>query len=217
MKEEGGSRLASPVAVGRPAPPFRLPSADGATVGLRDYHGRKTVMLWFTKGFGCPFCRQQMSQLRRALPALEPFDAAVLLIARTPPARARVYAKRFALPFPYLCDSDGSVRSAYGLYERSNSVSDYVKKVVGRLWNGGLPPSDFGKSGRLGGAPGLLQSPGELVRVLADEDTGLFLVDAVGTLRFSSVGAWRSEAGERWQLPSTDEIVGVLKEIKRSN
>jgi hypothetical protein len=55
------------------------------------------------------------------------------------------------------------------------------------------------------------------VRVLADEDAALFIVDAVGTLRFSSVGAWRSEAGERWQLPSTDELVGMLKEIKRSN
>jgi peroxiredoxin len=217
MKEEDGSRSAPAASVGRPAPLFRLPSADGTMVGLRDYHGRKTVMLWFTKGFGCPFCRQQMSHLRRALPALEPLDAAVLLIARTPPARARLYAKHFSLPFPYLCDSDGSVRSVYGLGERATSTGDYVKKVVGRLRNGRPPPSDFGRSGRLGGAPGILQSPGELARVLADEDAGLFIVDAVGTLRFSSVGAWRSEAGERWQLPSTDEIVGVLKEIKRSN
>jgi peroxiredoxin len=215
--EEVGSPLASTPAIGRPAPSFRLPSADGRNIGLQDYHGRKTVILWFTKGFGCPFCRQQISHLRRALPALEPFDATVLLIARTPPARARVYANHFALPFPYLCDGDGSVRSAYGLYERPSSAGDYVKKVFARLRNGRPPPSDFGNSGRLGGAPGILQSPGELARVLADEDAGLFIVDAVGTLRFSRVGAWRSEAGEPWQLPSTDEIVGMLREIKRSN
>src|SRR5262245_5227316 len=217
MEGEGRPRLASPVPIGRPAPTFRLPSADGASVGLRDYHGRKNVILWFTKGFGCPFCRQQMSHLRRALAALEPFDAVVLLIARTPPARARLYAKHFPLPFPYLCDSDGSVRSAYGLNDRSNPAGYYLKKVVGRLWDGRPPPSDFGESGRLGGAPGLLQSPAELVRALADEDTGLFIVDAVGTMRFSSVGAWRSEAGERWQLPSTEEIVEVLRGIKRGN
>jgi hypothetical protein len=36
-------------------------------------------------------------------------------------------------------------------------------------------------------------------------------------MRFSSVGAWRNDGGERWQLPSTDELVGVLKEIRRSN
>jgi peroxiredoxin len=205
------------VPIGRSAPTFRLPSADGTSVGLRDYHGRKNVILWFTKGFGCPFCRQQMSHLRHAIAALEPFDAVVLLIARTPPARARLYAKHFSLPFPYLCDSDGAVRSAYGLNERPNPAGYYLKKVVGRLWNGRPPSSDFGKSGRLGGAPGLLQSPSELVRALADEDTGLFIVDAAGTIRFSSVGAWRNDAGERWQLPSTDELVGVLKEIRRSN
>jgi hypothetical protein len=151
------------------------------------------------------------------MPALEPFDAVVLLIARTPPARARLYAKHYALPFPYLCDSDRSVRSAYGLDERSNSAGYYAKKIVARLWNGRPPPSDFGTSGRLGGARGILQSPSELVRVLADEDTGLFIVDAAGTLRFSSVGAWRSEAGECWQLPSTEELVGELKGIKRGN
>src|SRR5262249_3713962 len=155
--------------------------------------------------------------LQRAAAALEPLDAVVLLIARTPPARARLYAKHFSLPFSYLCDCDGSVRSAYGLEERSNSTGYYVKKIVGRLWNGRPPPSGFGRSGRLGGAPGILQSPGELVRVLTDEDTGLFIVDAAGTLRFSSVGALRSKVGERWQLPSTEEIVGVLKGIKRGN
>ena len=217
MTEAGGSRLPPALAVGRPAPLFRLPTAGGASVGLQDFHGRKTAILWFTKGFGCPFCRQQMSHLRRAMPAFEPFDAVVLLIARTPPARARVYAKHFALPFPYLCDSEGSVRSAYGLGERANSAGDYLKKVAGRLWSGRPPPSDFGRSGRLGGAPGLLQSPGELVRVLTDEDTGLFIIDAAGTIRFSSVGAWRSAAGERWQLPSTDVLAVLLKEIKRSN
>jgi len=217
MKGEGRARPASAVPIGRPAPTFRLPSADGPSVGLRDYHGRKNVILWFTKGFGCPFCRQQMSHLRQALPAFEPFDAVVLLIARTPPARARLYAKHFSLPFPYLCDADGVVRASYGIDERSNPTGYYLKKIFGRLWNGRPPSSDFGQSGRLGGPPGLLQSPAELVRALADEDTGMFVVDTTGTLRFSSVGAWRNEAGERWQLPSTDEIVAVLKEIKRSN
>jgi peroxiredoxin len=37
-------------ALGRPAPDFRLPSAAGIEVALADYHGRRKVVLWFSKG-----------------------------------------------------------------------------------------------------------------------------------------------------------------------
>ena len=36
--------------VGAPAPPFRLPTATGTDVGLEDYRGVSSVVLWFSKG-----------------------------------------------------------------------------------------------------------------------------------------------------------------------
>ena len=30
-----------------------------------DYRGRSHLVVWFTKGMACPFCRTQMSQLAR--------------------------------------------------------------------------------------------------------------------------------------------------------
>jgi peroxiredoxin len=36
--------------VGTPAPLFRLPAAGGREVGLADYRGLKSVVLWFSKG-----------------------------------------------------------------------------------------------------------------------------------------------------------------------
>jgi peroxiredoxin len=36
--------------VGTPAPPFRLVTATGTEVGLDDYRGAKSVVLWFSKG-----------------------------------------------------------------------------------------------------------------------------------------------------------------------
>jgi hypothetical protein len=35
--------------IGTPAPPFRLPTAQGREVALEDYRGR-SVVLWFSKG-----------------------------------------------------------------------------------------------------------------------------------------------------------------------
>ena len=56
----------SALTAGQPAPGFRLPSAQGPEVALEDYRGRRNVIVWFTKGMACVFCRQHMSQLARA-------------------------------------------------------------------------------------------------------------------------------------------------------
>jgi signal transduction histidine kinase len=48
---------ALPAGVGQPAPLFSLPSVQGATVDLGAYRGRQNVIVWFSRGFTCPFCR----------------------------------------------------------------------------------------------------------------------------------------------------------------
>jgi peroxiredoxin len=35
---------------GAPAPAFRLLTAEGREIGLEDYRGVKSVVLWFSKG-----------------------------------------------------------------------------------------------------------------------------------------------------------------------
>src|SRR5512137_1498189 len=46
-----------PPTVGQPAPLFSLTSVQGATVDLASYRGRSNVVVWFSRGFTCPFCR----------------------------------------------------------------------------------------------------------------------------------------------------------------
>ena len=36
--------------IGTPAPSFRLATAAGTEVGLEDYRGVKSAVLWFSKG-----------------------------------------------------------------------------------------------------------------------------------------------------------------------
>src|SRR6266511_265054 len=117
------------ISVGQMAPSFRLPSGQGPEVGLEDYRGRKHVIVWFTKGMACPFCRQQMSQLARAYEAFRARDAEILEVTNTPPERARVYVQKFALPFPYLCDPDFRVRRTWNLDARSHGVGYYARMM----------------------------------------------------------------------------------------
>ncbi len=103
------------ITVGMPAPEIELESVQGSTVRLSDYRGRSNVVVWFSRGYNCPFCRRYMAQLDRAF---EPFSAAhtqVLLIGPNVLRPARIYFQRQPLKFPFLCDPTKETYLRYGL------------------------------------------------------------------------------------------------------
>src|SRR5262245_2871831 len=124
-----GEELRMAVAIGQAAPAFRLPSGQGPEVALADYRGRNNIIVWFTKGMACPFCRQQMSQLARSYGEFTARDAEIVAVTNSTPERARVYARTFGLPFPYLCDPDYRVRRSWGLDVRSHGPAYYAKRL----------------------------------------------------------------------------------------
>src|SRR5258708_879187 len=103
------------IVVGEQAPGFRLPTAEGSEIGLDDYRGKQSVIVWLTKGMGCPFCRTQMSQLARSYDDIRRAGAEVLEVSVSPVSRARLYAQKFKLPFPYLCDPGYRVHNEWKL------------------------------------------------------------------------------------------------------
>jgi peroxiredoxin len=188
--------------VGQAAPSFRLPSAQGDEIGLEDFRGRKNVIVWFTKGMGCPFCRTQMTQISRAYPEVQKLDAEVLEITVSPVRRARIYAEKFRLPFPYLCDPDYEVRQKWGIASRAHGVGHYVTKLVKGLTSA-IPENDFGTF-----APPL----DELRRILNDDDMGFFIVDKEGIVRYAATGAYRTD-NTGAQVPGNEEILRELGKL----
>jgi peroxiredoxin len=185
--------------IGEPAPALRLPAAQGGEISLDDYRGRRAVVLWFTKGMACPFCRQQMSQLARALPRIQERGGQVLEVTSTAPARAQAYARQFTLPFPYLCDPDYQARGAWGLEKRSHGPAYYAKMLVAGL-KSAVPPNDYGTF-----KPALTEMPA----LLADDDMGVFIVDRAGVVRYAHAAPYFAEAGPRG-VPGADEITREL-------
>jgi peroxiredoxin len=185
--------------LGEPARSFRLPAAQGGDVGLDDYKGRQAVVLWFTKGMACGFCRQQMSQLSRGYPRIKEHGGEVIQVTTSPTSRARFYARQFALPFLYLCDPESQVFRAWGLEKRSHGPAYYAKLF---LEVKRLPPveSDFGVVPR---------TLGDVPRLLRDDDMGFFIVDRAGTVRYALAGSYMHSVGARG-IPGADEIVREL-------
>jgi peroxiredoxin len=198
--------------VGDPAPALRLPSGQGGEVALEDFLGRRNVVVWFNKGMACAFCRQSISQLARTYDAIRSQDGEVVLVTPTPLARARVYAKQFPLPFPYLSDPDFRARRGWGLGVRAQGPVWYVVGfALYHVHARSMPRSDIGNpTGTLGEMPSLL----------ADDDMGLFVVDKAGIVRFAAAGrsAVFDEATGKFVrirgIPSTEAIVAALRECQ---
>jgi len=186
--------------IGQGAPSFRLPSGQGREIRVEDYRGRNNVIVWFTKGMACAFCRQQMSQLARGYPQFQAQGAEVLEVSLTAPDRARVYVEKFKIPFPYLCDPDYQARRAWGLGIRSHSAGWYAKALYSGLTTP-KPESDFGE---------VSTTLSELPRLVADEDMGFFIVDRGGIVRYALTGSYVGAEGVR-QIPGNDEIVRELE------
>lgn len=190
--------------IGERAPLLRLPSGQGREISLEDYRGRSSVIVWFTKGMACAFCRQQMSQLSRGYPQFRAQGAEILEITTTRPDRARFYVERFGIPFPYLCDPDHRARRAWGLGARSHSLAWYAKSLY-QGFRAPTPAGDFGE---------FLPRIGEFPDLLADDDMGFFIVDRNGHVRYALTGSYGSEDGVR-QIPGNDEILRALEECDK--
>ena len=196
------------VSIGQPAPAFHLPSAQGPAVRLEQFRGTKNVIVWFTKGMGCVFCRQHMSQLAKIYPDIQKRETELLEIVPSTVDRGRHYAQKYRLPFPYLCDADDAVRRAWQLEVRSHGPLWYAKAFkLGMTAPKELKENDFGQD-----APPV----GEMLTMMRDDDSGLFVVDRAGVVRYCYAGAYVERAGgppSIRPLPPSDEILGELDHL----
>jgi len=105
-----------PLAPGEPAPGIVLPAVnrDGA-ISLKDYRGKRAVMLGFFRGLHCPFCRRQITQLGAAQPALSERGVETLAVVNTPLERARLYFHHRPTALTLLSDPDCASHRAFGV------------------------------------------------------------------------------------------------------
>ena len=187
------------IAVGQQAPSFRLPAGQGGQIGLDDYRGRSSVIVWFTKGMACPFCRSHMSQLARGYSKFKALGAELIEVTPTTPERARSYVQKFRIPFPYLCDPSYQTWPVWGLEVRSHPLTWYASRFLQGITTP-PPPNDFGPT-----------KPffSELPKVLADDDMGFFIIDRGGVVRYVLSAAFGR------QIPSNDEITRALELCSR--
>ncbi|MDT5303242.1 MAG: thioredoxin-dependent peroxiredoxin, partial [Mycobacterium sp.] len=113
--------------VGDKAPAFSLSDADGNTVKLSDYKGRK-VIVYFYPAASTPGCTKQACDFRDSLAELNEAGLAVVGISPDKPAKLAKFRDAEGLTFPLLSDPDREVLTAWGAYGEKMM---YGKKVQG--------------------------------------------------------------------------------------
>jgi peroxiredoxin len=196
------------VEVGDPAPDIRLESVGGPGVALSDFRGERAVLLWFSRGNNCPYCRAYTARLGADVDRFAAAGVQILQVAPNSVEGAREFFRGRELPFPFLCDPEKAAYRLCGLHDigggeaNRNNVKGFAHAVA------------VGEGTQTLRAVWLdlrHAATGPLERVahhgLAAVEQGMFLVDRCGTVRRKYV------FGPLDEPPSTDELICAATEL----
>lgn len=117
------------LAPGDEAPAFSLPDADGNTISLAGYRGRR-VIVYFYPAASTPGCTKEASDFRDNLNDLNGVGLDVVGISSDPPAKLAKFRDNEALTFPLLSDPDRTVLTAWGAYGEKKLYGKTVRGVI---------------------------------------------------------------------------------------
>jgi thioredoxin-dependent peroxiredoxin len=115
--------------VGATAPAFSLTDADGNTVKLSDFKGRK-VIVYFYPAASTPGCTKQACDFRDSLAELNEAGLDVVGISPDKPEKLAKFRDNEGLTFPLLSDPDKKVLTAWGAFGEKTMYGKTVQGVI---------------------------------------------------------------------------------------
>ena len=115
--------------VGDKAPAFGLPDADGKTVKLSDFKGRK-VIVYFYPAASTPGCTKQAGSFRDGMADLNGAGIDVVAISPDKPEKLAKFRDAEELTFPLLSDPEKKVLTAWGAFGEKKMYGKTVHGVI---------------------------------------------------------------------------------------
>lgn len=114
---------------GDKAPAFSLTDADGTTVKLSDFKGRK-VIVYFYPAASTPGCTKEACDFRDNLAELNGAGIDVVGISPDKPEKLAKFRDAEKLTFPLLSDPEKKVLTAWGAYGEKKMYGKTVQGVI---------------------------------------------------------------------------------------
>jgi peroxiredoxin Q/BCP len=118
------------VEIGDKAPEFALKNQNGETVSLKDFFGKKTVVLYFYPKDMSPGCTKEACAFRDSYEAFKDAGAEVIGISSQSQESHSIFSLRYNLPFTLLVDEGSKVRRLYGVRSSLGMIPGRVTYVI---------------------------------------------------------------------------------------
>lgn len=199
------------IAVGVQAPVFTLESVQGSYLNLAAYRGKSNVLLWFSRGFTCPFCRAYMAQLQSSYRDFQASGTEILQISPNLLTKARDYFRTLQLVFPFLCDPEKRLYTTYGLVDRG--PIDASKNILTTFGHAAVT-GQFMETTRASALDTLNSSFFQRLQhhALTAVEQALFLIDQDGVVRWvKTLGPLENLPDNRTLLTTISTTMGAIK------
>ncbi|MFI5395591.1 MAG: peroxiredoxin [Candidatus Binatia bacterium] len=100
---------------GDQAPDFRGTLADGRELRLRDFRGRRHIILYFFPKDFTPGCTREACSFRDRRAEVARLDAEVVGVSLDSAEKHAAFAEAHSLPYPLVSDPDARIATAYGV------------------------------------------------------------------------------------------------------
>ena len=103
------------ISIGQVAPDFVLPDAEGNSVKLSDFKGKKVVLYFYSKDMtgGCTAQALGFKERHRDITAQ---NAVIIGVSKDGAASHKKFIEKYDLPFILLCDEELNVIKAYDVW-----------------------------------------------------------------------------------------------------
>ena len=118
------------IKVGDSAPDFEGPTSDGTRLGLKNFIGKKNVVLYFYPKDDTPGCTKEACSFRDNLDSLRRIGAEVIGVSLDSVDSHKKFASKYKLPFPLISDKDKRVAQAYGVLRDTGTSTNRVTFII---------------------------------------------------------------------------------------
>ena len=118
------------IEVGTKAPLFSLPDKDGKTVNLKDYIGKKSIVLYFYPKDYSSGCTSEACTFRDRYELFKKADAEVIGVSSDSEESHKQFSATYKLPFVLVSDVDSKARKLYNVSKTMGLIPGRVTYII---------------------------------------------------------------------------------------
>lgn len=118
------------VKVGDQAPDFEGPTSDGSRLGLKDFVGKKNVILYFYPKDDTPGCTREAISFRDNTQSIRNLGAEIVGVSLDSVQSHSKFADKCGLLFPLISDRDKRIAKAYGVLRDVGLSTNRVTFII---------------------------------------------------------------------------------------